>query len=337
MPTNKNAYERYCIIDRCLRENNDKNRTVKKFAEICYKELGISVSERTIQKDIKDIQEIHGISILRNKMPDGTNYYSYEDKNFSILNSPLTESQKKDLKEIINALNNFKGLPKMEWIESSIANLNASIENQPGKREIFSIENNPHLKKFNLLNPLAESIKNQRVINVTIHPIEREFEKQKDIHILHPQHLKQFNRRWYLIAFNERDNYEKLWTFAIDEIEKLSENPSIPYYSQPQNWDNYFSQFIGVTNFKENIIETIQLRIHGAKVCGLLHNNPIHPSQESNWKKGEETMEIKLTIKENWELMNFLRRYAGNIEILSPKSLRNKYTELLQKGIELNT
>ncbi len=337
MPINKNAYERYLIIDRCLRTDAPENRTVKKFTENCYLELGEKISERTIQLDIKNINSIHGDVIIRKKMPNGTNYYSYKEKNFSILNSPLSEKQKLYLKEIADALKAFKGLPKMEWIESSIANLNASIENEPGKNEIFSIENNPHLKKFDLLNPLAESIKNQRVINVTIHPIEREFDKQKDIHILHPQHLKQFNRRWYLIAFNERDNHEKLWTFAIDEIEKLSINSSIPYYSQPQNWDNYFNQFIGVTNFKENTIETIHLKIHGAKVCGLLHNNPIHPSQESNWKKGEETMEIKLRIKENWELMNFLRRYAGNIEILSPISLKNKYTELLQKGIELNT
>ncbi|MBE6328893.1 MAG: WYL domain-containing protein [Bacteroidales bacterium] len=336
MPINKNAYERYLIIDRCLRENEAENRTVKKFAETYFAEFGKEICERTIQLDIKNINLIHGEVIDRKKLANGTTYYSYKEKNFSILNSPLSENQKLYLKEIADALKIFRGLPKMEWIESAIAQLNASIENEPGKREIFSIENNPHLKKFELLNPLAESIKNQKVINVTIRPIEREFDEEKDIHILHPQHLKQFNRRWYLIAFNEKDNHEKLWTFAIDEIEKLSENLSVPYYSQPQNWDNYFSQFIGVTNFKENKIETIRLKIHGAKVCGLLHNNPIHPSQESNWEVGQDTMEMKLTIKENWELMNFLRRYAGNIEIISPKSLRKKYTELLQRGIDLN-
>ena len=40
MPINKNAYERYLIIDRCLRENEAENRTVKKFAETYFAEFG---------------------------------------------------------------------------------------------------------------------------------------------------------------------------------------------------------------------------------------------------------------------------------------------------------
>ena len=153
MPINKNAYERYLIIDRCLRENEAENRTVKKFAETYFAEFGKEISERTIQLDIKSINLIHGEVIGRKKLENGTNYYSYKEKNFSILNSPLSENQKLYLKEIADALKIFRGLPKMEWIESAIAQLNASIENEPGKREIFSIENNPHLKKFELLNP----------------------------------------------------------------------------------------------------------------------------------------------------------------------------------------
>jgi hypothetical protein len=96
MPTNLNALIRYKQIDLCLR-NPYTRCTLEKLQEVCSEALGEhrgiykTVSKRTIQDDIRvmrsDILGFNAPIVLN----DGA--YIYEDKDFSIFDTPITEKE----------------------------------------------------------------------------------------------------------------------------------------------------------------------------------------------------------------------------------------------------
>lgn len=94
MPVNKNALLRYKTIDRCLR-NKYRQWTLDDLVEACsdalYEMEGITrgVSVRTVQADIQMMRSDKlgynaPIEVYDNK------YYRYEDSDYSITESPIT-------------------------------------------------------------------------------------------------------------------------------------------------------------------------------------------------------------------------------------------------------
>ena len=95
MPVNKNALLRYKTIDRCLR-NKYRRWTLDDLVEACsdalYEMEGITrgVSVRTVQADIQMMRSDKlgynaPIEVYDNK------YYRYEDSDYSITDSPITD------------------------------------------------------------------------------------------------------------------------------------------------------------------------------------------------------------------------------------------------------
>ena len=99
MPANRNALIRYKTIDNCLR-NKYRRWTLEDLIDACsdalYEYEGITkgISRRTIQMDIQMMRsEKLGynapIVVYDNK------YYKYEDEEYSITNTPLSEQDLK--------------------------------------------------------------------------------------------------------------------------------------------------------------------------------------------------------------------------------------------------
>src|ERR1041384_7541523 len=113
MPINKLALIRYKTIDNCL-QNRFRKWTLDDLVEACadalYEYEGISkgVSKRTVQLDLQNMRsEKLGYSapiVVTDKK-----FYSYEDKDYSITNIPLTSQDLGTLTEVVGILKQFKG------------------------------------------------------------------------------------------------------------------------------------------------------------------------------------------------------------------------------------
>ena len=117
MPKTKNAWMRYRIIDRCLRDSRDwtLEQIVEEVSNYLIQELGYKkgISKRSIEYDISFMQSSEGFSAPIEKEKHHTQWiWYYRDKKFSITNSPLNKDDVRKLNEALFLLRQFENFPQ---------------------------------------------------------------------------------------------------------------------------------------------------------------------------------------------------------------------------------
>lgn len=323
MPANKNAITRFRILDKCFR-NHYRRYYIEDLIKECSNELGTSVSRKTIFNDINYMESSYDITLCR--VPDGKRvYYQYASPDCSISNSPLSSAEITQLHSAIDTLSQFKGLPQFEWIDDIIDKLKLSSNIQVD--EIVSFDTNIFLKGRNYVGDLYQYIINKVVLKVEY----LSFRWEKPIIItFHPHFIKQYNNRWFIFGYNSDYDIQG-WNMALDRIIKIEFAGNIPYIESNICWREYFEDIIGVTNNPEVDVEPIVLHCYG-NTGKYIENKPIHGSQHSNWINNE-CLEVKLLVKQNFELASTLLSYGSSIKVISPKSLIDK---IKNSAIEIN-
>ena len=150
----------------------------------------------------------------------------------------------------------------------------------------------------------------------------------------HPQYLKEYNGRWFVFGESDREPYQA-YNVPLDRIVGgVCRVDEIEYIPVPKGfYQEFFKNIIGVTHEKEVIIRTKSEYQHG-----LLKTKPLHHSQKEAIPFGEHDGqwygEVHLTIEPNRELRGRILQYGECIEIIQPRSLRDKIVETLKKTKE---
>ena len=228
MPANKNAITRYYILDKLLAKRycNYSTEDLCRLVNRELEELGQSpVSRRTIELDLNYLEydgpflaeiehyQIDVVSSRTNKTVKKS-CHRYVDSSFSIFKKELTDDEKYLLSEAISLLGQFDGLPNLDGLESLRKSLNINND-----RKIISFDKNP-LGASNLLGEIFTAISQRFAIEVHYH----RFDTPEEVRtiILHPYLLKEYNRRWYLIASADVDgkilNFKDFRTIIMDRI-----------------------------------------------------------------------------------------------------------------------
>ena len=121
------------------------------------------------------------------------------------------------------------------------------------------------------------------------------------------------------------------WNVPIDRIEDIEKKEDIAFISKPQNYLNHFDNIIGVTNIMDDPIEDVHFLVHG-KTAKYICSKPIHGSQRTHWVD-DNTLDVRLNVKINYELKRTLLSYAADITIVSPKSLIEEHKKTLEKAL----
>jgi len=297
MTINK-AIHRLALILEFLNEH--KYLTLKKLNEL-LSESDYGISERTLSRDFKKLDDEFGIAISYDKQQKA--YFidkkqSVEVESFLRLIELVTTTNL-----LVNSLK--EGKNSLKYI---------AFDNQ----KLLGIE---HLK------PLLEAIKNNEIVKIK----HRGFEKNKaKEHIVQPYFLKEYLNRWYLVG--TKNNESKLYKFGIDRIkdvkftgEKFVRNPDI-------NPDEYFDFTIGIslTENKPQIVELSFTPQQGKYIKTL----PLHHSQEILVDNDKE-LRISLKVIRNFELSQEILKYGDTVKVLKPKELvdeiKRNYRNALKK------
>ena len=122
MPNNKRFSLRVRVLDRLLRKRN--GASMKEILQVVNEELekrGASPvnSRETIFMDIHEISNTHHVRIkkFRDRLDKRIIRYRYENKSFSVFNSPLSDDEIKEIKNALDVLSLFQGLPQCEWVD----------------------------------------------------------------------------------------------------------------------------------------------------------------------------------------------------------------------------
>lgn len=218
MPINKEAYKRYKVIDACIGNKYKPFPSMDDLIQACEKNLDISPSPSTIQKDIQAMKEDEpngfGAPIKFSKSRNG---YYYSNQEFSIRKIPLTDADIEALKTATDMLSNFTGIRVGENLNHAIEKILTSFQEQfpegNSKRKIIQTDSPPSHKGFEHFELLFKSAKDK----IPVAFVHYSYKNRKfNSVIVHPILLKEFQNHWYLVGFSEY--HKELRTFGLDRI-----------------------------------------------------------------------------------------------------------------------
>ncbi|MCB0536030.1 MAG: WYL domain-containing protein [Bacteroidetes bacterium] len=326
--TNKHAQIRYTILDRCF-SNFFREYTYDDLLDevnSVLNELGTDGIElRQLQYDIAHMKSDAGYSIelAQNLKKDRKKVFRYRDKNFSLADHPLNQNDSEQLETTLAILSRYKHREEFNWLEELIPRMETAFDLvSSGDNGVISYQENRELKGREHLGVLFNFIIKNKVVELEYEP----YNKEPEILLVHPYHLKQYNNRWFLICYNEK--YKALSNYALDRINCLRET-STAFERSEINWLEYFKNVIGVTKPDDSSPETIKLRFTEKQINYVL-TKPLHASQKLE-PTDNSGLSILIKVIPNSELYQLLLSFGEDVEVLSPKEIREEMIEKIDK------
>ena len=333
MPTNKNAAIRYQALDKCFRDRRHRyfiEDLMDKCEEALYYYNGVGgVSRRQIFEDIKFMESATGWSIPLERKYDGKRvYYRYEDSDFSINERPITDDEAQQLRTVIITLSRFRGLPCNEWVDEVISNLEWRFNLKGHKEVVIGFEQNLFLKGLNWLPVVIEAASNHQVLQITYRNYKNS--EQDSIWIVHPWYVRQYNNRWFLLAYN--DEHGNISNFALDRILNITivENHTFKP-NEGIDFEHYYDDVIGVTIPKDDVKKLKIVLRFSKNQFPYIASKPLHRSQTII---DEEKCIISIDVRPTYELSQLILSFGNDVEVLEPASYRDEIIKIITASLQ---
>lgn len=327
MSSNKNALIRYKTLDKCLK-NKYKKYTLEDLIDECSEALfefegkESFVSKRTVQLDLQNMRsEKFGyeapIEVYERK------YYRYSDPDYSIHNISVNENDLKAMNNAVQILKQFKDFSMFKEMNGVIQKLEDSIQSTQQK-SIIHLDKNERLRGLEHIDILYQSILDKKVLKI----LYRSFKaREANYMIVHPQLLKEYNNRWFLICLHKN----KLYNLALDRMENI-EISDEEYISRNIDGDQYFKEVIGVTVSERNRPMNVIFFIDREN-APYVKTKPFHHSQEF-LEENEDGCLFKICVQINFELERMILGFGESIIVKQPAKLKSRIEEKLRKAVQ---
>lgn len=324
MPHIKNALIRYRIIDRMLRNKYKPYPSKEALRSACEEALfgsesGAHICASTVEKDLFTMKMEHDAPIRYSKKQGG---YYYEDPDFSINDVPLSEDELSSIRFAVSTLQQFREVPFFQQFGLAIDKIVDRVAVGDQAQELadyIQFEAAVSTGGNEYLPTLLEGIQAKKRVWFLYTSFQQQQAKPRKVS---PLFLKEYRNRWYLISYDTQK--QDIVTFALDRMSELQilEEPA----SIPTDFDakHYFKDAVGITAFKG---EPMRIVIQAEPVAArYIETQPFHSSQRCLEKNTDYSLfELRILVTE--EFIRNLLGYAGEIEVLEPKSLRSTLKE----------
>ena len=350
MPANKNAVIRYMYLDQMLSDRHHYYSRTDLF-EKCNARLARDgyneVSKRTIELDLIDM----GLPPFNMDIDDslvigGKHIIRYSDQTVSLFSKPLSEDEKKLLREALSTMGQFSGLENFEWIANLQEKLDddqsfggKNITEEGEQRKIISFSSNPYLKNINLLGKLFSAISNKKVVSVEYKKFDSETASR---FVVYPYLLKEYSDRWYLVCnsvgdevFPYREDF--VMNLPLDRIVSFEEVEGIKYKDCPLDLDERFDDIVGVSYYEDRKLEPILFAVTNT-TANYIRTKPMHSSQaelpveqqrelRQQYPSLHEFCFFRIECIPNNELHSLLYSYGKRLLVITPDWLRKELLE----------
>lgn len=273
------------------------------FSEILdyLEDFGFPISKRTAERDFDAIRNEFGIEITYNRFKEGY----FIDKE----NSINMESFIRFL-EIVNTAN---------LLTDSLSDSRQSLD-------YIAFDQQGSLKGIEHLSSVLKAIKEHRKMSLVHHTFHG---KRAHKFKVEPYLLKEYQNRWYIVAFVLGMNEPR--TFAIDRLEKVEilDETFIP--TKRDELLANFNHVIGLV-YSSGKVEDVELAFtqqQGNYVKSL----PWHTSQ-TILVDNEQELRIKLRVIPNFELTQKILMCGDSVEVIHPLWLRTEIKKSLVDALK---
>lgn len=327
MPLNKNAFVRIRCIDTMLR--NNKFVKTSHIINKLHERHDLTVGERTIHKDIKDMEtEFHAPIEYSNS----EKAYYYPDDVESIF--PAFELQDEEVYALTfyaKILQQYKNFNIFKDFSSAIDKVvdAVNIKNSQIKvseQILIQPENLPAFQGSELIPTIISSFDTKKKIQFDYCKHNSEEVKK---HIISPIMLKEYDNLWYLIG--KKDSKNNVTTFALDRITNFQVLTDDIETEIKFNADEYFNHAFGIF-VPDGKVENVILEFEKWRGNYLL-KAPIHRTQEFI-KEEKDKMYFKFQVIPYHELHAKILSYGQHVKVIEPESLKKEIKNLLEETLK---
>ena len=301
-------------------------------------EMDRVISTRTVSNDLKKLDKEYKAPIESKKMKvvnkDGKEVnnmvFFYWDKEKGVFNNNnLSADDLEKLRSVTSILEQFKGFTYFE----DVSNLIDRLENKISKIETPEIffETVDDLVGIDKIDDIARAIKGKKVLKIEYKVFG---ETDNMILTVHPYQLREYNNRWFLLAYTEEFKERKIGTYGLDRIQKIEiiHNKKIRL-TDKKITASYFKDIIGVTNYLDKEVEEIIFEVKKPR-SNYVITKPWHTSQKIK-RETDNSVVFSINVKQNKELESLILSFGSDIVVKAPKSLMDKISNKLIDTIKL--
>lgn len=178
------------------------------------------------------------------------------------------------------------------------------------------------------LTAIMEAMTESRKIKIRYHKYTC---SQADSLTLHPYAVKEFAKRWYLVAYCEER--EALRVYGLDRIKALDITEDD--FKMPAGFDvdATFATSFG-TYLPEGKAQVVTFRT-SEKEARFLRDLPLHSSQEEIKSSDKEHVTFSIFVCPNESLIMEFCKHGRRLEVLSPESVRTAVAEQLMEAARI--
>ncbi|MGJ8591544.1 MAG: WYL domain-containing protein [Aquaticitalea sp.] len=332
MAVSKNALIRYKTIDKCL-QNNFRDWTLDDLIEAVsnalyeYEGKDVDVSKRTVQLDIQMMRS-DKLGYNAPIVVYDRKFYKYEDSDYSITNSPISNQDLSKLSEAVSFLKQFQGFSHFKELGSMVQKLEDHVYTQKTQeKSLIDFEKNDNLKGLEFLDELYQFILKKQAIEITYQSFKA---RQQQTFCFHPYLLKEFKNRWFIIG--KKHKTEGFMNLALDRIISLSNSKKT--YDLDANFDasTYYKNVIGVSVSPQMETEKVILHVNH-KHAPYVATKPLHASQQEI-ARDNYGVTFSLDVQHNFELEKELLGFGEGIKVIAPERLKRNIKDRLYEAID---
>lgn len=250
-------------------------------------DLNLLISKRTLNRDLKEIEQLFGLVI---EFDFKSAKYKLNHEESSGDHMELLESF-----ETIQAFGRANKLSGKVFFEKRLA------------------------RGTEYLKPLLDAIENQEAIQIGY---EKYWLWELENRTIRPIALKEYQHRWYVIAWNEND---ELRVFGLDRIKVLEPLPGKVTLPPAPDLESRFLETIGIINNHDEPVETVILTFTEFK-GRYIQSMPLHLTQEI-LINDKNILQISLRVKINYELISLILSHGDEVKVEEPKWLKEMVRE----------
>lgn len=275
--------------------------------------------------DLLNIENEYHTNIIRKKHGRQTTY-QYEDPNFSIFSTELSEDDILHLGQALDILRRFDGMPEADWISELGARLNLCMNNRKEVRAAVGFESAIHNKGMEHFTPLFNAIRKKTTVELRYQSFKMQ---EPQTLIVHPYYLKQYNNRWFLFCCN--GDHTNLSNYPLDRILSVK-LAHVPYRDTDIDFDEYFADMIGVSRRNGQEPEDVVLRFPKDQYK-YVSTKPWHGSQ-TVIEENDDFVTMQMHVIINYELEQKILSFGDYVEVVAPRSLQDRIKERMEKSLE---
>lgn len=262
------------------------------------REFNCRLAKRTFHEYKKDIQEMFDVNILCDSH-DGYQYY-------------------------IENIDDFKTDRSRQWLLNSFCASNLVKAGEQIKDRIV-YEDIPENSEY--LSFVVDAMKRNRKVEITYLPYEAE---TPITYVVHPYCMRLYRQHWYVLGFSETHQARR--HFAINRMKNLVLTDTPFVYPDDFTPESYYYYSSGIYVDDSLPLEKIRLRTYG-NLWYYYQALPLHHTQKLV-EKNDDYVDFEYLLRVTPEFMLELLSRGDKLEVLEPKSLRERMKKELQKTLK---